>query len=190
MSEDLQLVMRIRAGDLCAFEALYHKYKSSLYHTALAITGDNGAAEELLQDCFIRAHAAIERVDGSRSLSPWLHRIIVNLSYNWATRSQRWPLALDTFVDRLIAGPASSPEYAAEGSELRAAVRDAVVSLSFKQRVVVVLFYFQGFQLSEIAYILDCPIGTVKSRLHRASRALRIQLLADRRLASELVYAT
>jgi RNA polymerase sigma-70 factor (ECF subfamily) len=190
MGEDAQFVMRIRGGDLGAFEALYHKYKRPLYHTALAITGNDGAAEELLQDCFVRAHAAMDRVDSSNSLSPWLHRIIVNLSYNWAKRNQRWPLALDAFVDRLIAGPAVSPEFAAEGSELRAIVRDAVALLSFKQRVVVVLFYFQGFSLAEIAYILDCPLGTVKSRLHRASQALRIQLLEDRRLVGELVYAT
>lgn len=189
MGEDAQLVMRIRGGDLGAFEALYLKYKRPLYHTALAITGNDGAAEELLQDCFVRAHAAMDRVDSSNSLSPWLHRIIVNLSYNWAKRNQRWPLALDAFVDRLIAGPAVSPEYAAEGSELRAIVRDAVALLSFKQRVVVVLFYFQGFSLAEIAYILDCPLGTVKSRLYRASQALRIQLLEDRRLVGELVYA-
>lgn len=190
MGEDAQLVMRIQGGDLGAFEALYHKYKRPLYHTALAITGDDGAAEELLQDCFVRAHAAMDRVNGSNSLSPWLHRIIVNLSYNWVKRNQRWPLGLDTFVDRLIAGPAASPEHAAEGSELRAIVRDAVASLNLKQRVVVILFYFQGFSLTEIAYVLDCPVGTVKSRLHRASQALRTQLLQDRRLAGELVYAT
>jgi RNA polymerase sigma-70 factor (ECF subfamily) len=190
MGEDAQLVMRIQGGDLGAFEALYHKYKRPLYHTALAITGDDGAAEELLQDCFVRAHAAMDRVNGSNSLSPWLYRIIVNLSYNWVKRNQRWPLALDTFVDRLIAGPAASPEHAAEGSELRAVVRDAVASLNLKQRVVVILFYFQGFSLNEIAYVLDCPVGTVKSRLYRASQALRIQLLEDRRLAGELVYAT
>jgi RNA polymerase sigma-70 factor (ECF subfamily) len=190
MGEDAQLVMRIQGGDLGAFEALYHKYKRPLYHTALAITGDDGAAEELLQDCFVRAHAAMDRVNGSNSLSPWLYRIIVNLSYNWVKRNQRWPLALDTFVDRLIAGPAASPEHAAEGSELRAVVRDAVASLNLKQRVVVILFYFQVFSLNEIAYVLDCPVGTVKSRLYRASQALRIQLLEDRRLAGELVYAT
>jgi len=190
MGEDAQLVTQIRGGDLDAFEALYHKYKRSLYHTALAITGNAGAAEEALQDCFVRAYAAIERVDASHPLAPWLHRIIVNLSYNWIGRTQRWPLSLDAFVDRLLCGPASCPEHCAEADELRSIVRDAVGSLSLKQRSVVVLFYFQGFTLAETAYILDCPVGTVKSRLHRASQALRSQLLEDRRLASELAYAT
>jgi RNA polymerase sigma-70 factor (ECF subfamily) len=190
MDEDAQLVARIRGGDLCAFEALYHKYKRSLYHTALAITGNVGAAEEALQDCFVRAYAALDRVDATEPLSPWLHRIIVNVSYNWIARTQRWPLALDAFVDRLLTGPASCPEHYAETSEMRSIVREAVAALGVKQRSVVVLFYFQGFSLAETAYILDCPIGTVKSRLHRASQVLRCQLLEDRRLASELAYAT
>jgi RNA polymerase sigma-70 factor (ECF subfamily) len=190
MSEDAELVSRIRCGDLDAFEALYHKYKRQLYHTALAITGDSGAAEEILQDGFVRVYAAIERVDVSRPLSPWLYRIVVNLSYNWMNHHRHWPLALDTLIEHLIAGPAASPEHAAEGSELRRMVWGAVASLSFKQRSAVVLFYLQGLSLQEIAYILDCPVGTVKSRLHYACKALRKKLSEDRRLTGEVAYGT
>ena len=190
MSEGAELVSRIRCGDLDAFEALYHKYKRQLYHTALAITGDSGAAEEILQDGFVRVYAAIDRVDVSRPLSPWLYRIVVNLSYNWMNHHRHWPLALDTLIEHLIAGPAASPEHAAEGSELRQIVWEAVASLSFKQRSAVVLFYLQGLSLQEIAYILDCPVGTVKSRLHYACKALRKKLSEDRRLTGEVAYGT
>jgi RNA polymerase sigma-70 factor (ECF subfamily) len=190
MSEDAEFVSRILDGDIAAFEALYHKYKRQLYQTALAITGDSGAAEEVLQDSFVRAYAAMERVDASVSLAPWLHRIAVNLSYNWTNRHRRWPLDIDTWIDRLIAGPAASPEHAAEGSEIRDVVLEAVASLGFKQRAVVVLFYLQGFSLSEIAYVLDCPVGTVKSRLHYACKALRQTLRSDRRLTGEVAYGT
>ncbi len=190
MSEDARLVSRICCGDLDAFEALYHKYKRQLYQTALAITGDHGAAEEILQDCFVRAYAAMGRVDTSVSLSPWLHRIAINLSYNWTNRHRQWPLALDAWVDRLIAGPSTSPEHIAEGSELRQIVWKTVASLGFKHRAVIVLFYLQGFSLPEIAYILDCPVGTVKSRLHYACKALRKKLSEDRGLAGRVVYGT
>jgi RNA polymerase sigma-70 factor (ECF subfamily) len=190
MSEDAELVSRIRCGDLDAFEALYNKYKRRLYQTALAITGDSGAAEEILQDGFVRAYAAMGRVNTSTSLSPWLYRIVVNLSYNWTNRNRHWPLALDTLIDRLIAGPTASPEHAAEGSELRQIVWEAVTSLGFKQRSAIVLFYLQGLSLQEIAYILDCPVGTVKSRLHYACKALRTMLSEDRRLTGEVAYGT
>ena len=190
MSEDAELVSRIRCGDLDAFEALYHKYKRRLYQTALAITGDSGAAEEILQDGFVRAYGAMGRVNASTSLSPWLYRIVVNLSYNWANRNRHWPLALDSLIDRLIDGPEASPEHAAEGSELRQIIWEAVSSLGFKQRSAIVLFYLQGLSLREIAYILDCPVGTVKSRLHYACKALRKKLGEDRRLAGEVAYVT
>jgi RNA polymerase sigma-70 factor (ECF subfamily) len=186
MSEDEELVSRMQRGDVAAFEQVYHKYKRRLYQTALAITGDRGAAEEVLQDCFVRAYAARDRVDTSVPISPWLYRIIVNLSYNWANRNRRWPLALEAVAERLSASPVAGPESMAEGSERCLAVREAVAALPVKHRAVVVLFHFQGFSLQEIAYILDCPLGTVKSRLHRACEILRQRLSQDRRLEGEL----
>jgi RNA polymerase sigma-70 factor, ECF subfamily len=176
MSEDAELVARICRGDLNALEALYHKYEGPLYRTALAITGDRGAAEEVLQDCFVRAYGAIERADGSVSLGPWLHRIVANLSYNWMSRTRQPLVAIDELLERLAAGPTASPELMAEGGELRDTVLEAVNSLAVKQRAVVVLYYFQGFSQAEIGYILNCPVGTVKSRLHRACRDLRLRL--------------
>jgi RNA polymerase sigma-70 factor (ECF subfamily) len=190
MSEDAELVSRIRSGDLDAFETLYHRYKRQLYQAALAITGDTGSAEEILQDCFVRAYGAMGRVDTSRPLAPWLYRIAVNLSYNWINRHRHWPLSLDMLIEHLIANPAASPEHAAEGSEVRECVWEAVASLGFKQRAAVVLFYVQGLSLQEIAYVLDCPVGTVKSRLHYACKALRKKLSEDRRLSGEVAYGT
>lgn len=189
LSEDAEFVTRICRGDLQAFEALYHKYKTQLYRTALAITADSGAAEEILQDAFVRAYRAIDRANGWASLSPWLHRIVVNLSCNWIKRNRQWVLPLDTWLDRLVV-PAVAPEVAAESIELGEIVREALAGLGLKHRAVIVLFYLQGFSLSEIAYILDCPVGTVKSRLHYACRALRKKLTEDRRLTGEVVYGT
>ena len=188
-SEDAGLVARIRRGDLDAFEFLYRKYRTRLYRTALAITGDRGAAEEILQDAFVRAYAAMGKVDGCASLSPWLHRIVVNLSCNWSRRNRQWWVPLDTWMDRL-AVPALLPEHTAEAIELGEIVREALGRLSFDQRAVIALYYVQGFSLLEIAYILDCPVGTVKSRLHYACQALRKRLKEDKRLTGEVVYGT
>jgi RNA polymerase sigma-70 factor (ECF subfamily) len=189
MHEDEELVSRIRQGDLGAFETLYDKYKLPLYRTALAITRDHGTAEEILQDAFVRAYAALDRVDATVSLAPWLHRIAVNLSCNWTRRKQQFPVALDEVLDDLTLAAPLRPEELAEGNELSAIIRQAVDALSFKRRVVIVLYYLQGFSLQEIAYILNCPVGTVKSRLHYATRSLRVKLSKDRRLREVLAYA-
>ncbi len=176
MQDDGVLIRRIREGDLQAFEELYSRYRSPIFQTALAITHDRQAAEEILQDCFVRAYAHIDQVDPSVSLSPWLHRIAVNLSYNWSTRRRLWLVPLEEVWEHLLAAAGHDPERAAEQAELREAVRRAIDSLGFKHKVVVVLFFLHGFQLSEIAYILDCPEGTVKSRLHYACKRLRERL--------------
>lgn len=188
VEDDAILISRIRKGDLEAFEALYHRHKTRVYHTALAITHDEGAAEEILQDCFVRAYRHMNRLDTTYPISPWLHRIAVNLSYNWTIRQRRRALPLEEVTERLVAGPQSSPERAAEHSELQGLVQEAIDSLSFPHQIVVILYYLQGFTLSEIAYILDCPTGTVKSRLHYACKNLRKHLSADRRLPQEVIY--
>ncbi len=188
MLDDADLVPRIQKGDLDAFEELYHKYKGELYRTALAITGDLGAAEELLQDCFLRAYDHMDSVDGCSSLRPWLHRIIVNLSYNWAAKKRLRLVSLEDAFDRLLSLPRSSPERAVEREEVLQVLDDAIRSLSMPKRVVIVLFYLQGFSLAEIAYVLDCPVGTVKSRLHGARAILKRRLMADSRIPREGAY--
>lgn len=187
--EDVGLIARIRAGEAAAFERLYDKYKRRLYQTALAITGDRGAAEEVVQDCFVRAHRAMSTVVPTGSLSPWLHRIAVNLACNWVRRNRRWLAALDVWLERLIA-PGLAPDQAAEQVEVGEVVRQALHSLTSTQRAVIVLYYGQGFALAEVAYIMNCPVGTAKSRLHYACRALRERLREDSRLPSEFIYGT
>lgn len=185
MCQDAELIALIRSGDLSAFQALYNKYKVPVFQTALAITRDHYAAEEILQDCFVRAYLNIDRLDGSTSISPWLHRIAVNLAYNWVLR-RRWTLPLEDIVDCLVAGPRTSPEHHLEEDELQRTLREAVDSLPFRQRVVLILYYLQGFSLGEIAQILDCPVGTVKSRLHYACEKLRAKL--ERKFQSQTAY--
>jgi len=188
LSEDGQLISQIRQGNILALKALYEKYRAQVYRTALAITRDREAAEDILQDCFLRVYTYIDRLDGSLPLSPWLYRVTVNLSYNWANRRRRWLQPLDEVIDRLVAGPRTLPESVLEKGELQRVIQKTIASLSFEHRVVIVLFYLDGFSLNEIAYIMDCPMGTVKSRLHYARRNLRCKLERDRRLSPEVAY--
>jgi len=188
LSEDGQLISQIRQGNILALKALYEKYRAQVYRTALAITRDREAAEDILQDCFLRVYTYIDRLDGSLPLSPWLYRVTVNLSYNWANRRRRWLQPLDEVIDRLVAGPRTLPESVLEKGELQRVIQKTIASLSFEHRVVIVLFYLDGFSLNEIAYIMDCPMGTVKSRLHYARRNLRRKLERDRRLSPEVAY--
>ena len=188
INEDRQLIARTRRGDYAAFETLYDKYKGQVYRTALAIVREQGAAEDILQDCFIKVYTNIDRIDSSRPLIPWLYRVTVNLSYNWVTRRKRWLIPLETVIDRLTTAPRTSPEQVLEENELRHVVQEAIYSLTFEQRVVLILFYLNNFSIREIAYILDVPEGTIKSRLYYGRENLRQKLLSDQRLSLGVAY--
>lgn len=188
VNEEARLIARAKEGDIGALEALYEQYKNSVYRTALAITRDRAAAEEILQDAFLRAFRHIDSVHDGGPMGPWLHRIAINLSYTWAKKRKRWFLSLEQVVDRLVAAPKTSPEHRVEQNELQQVVREAIAQLEFPHRATIVLFYLEGLSLVEIAEIMDCPVGTVKSRLYYGREKLRAALLADRRLPQMIAY--
>ncbi len=188
VNEEARLIARAKEGDIEAFEALYTTYKNSIYRTTLAITRDRVVAEEILQDTFLRAFRHIDNVHEGSSISPWLHRIAINLSYTWSKKRSRWLTPLEQVVDRLVSTSGSSPEHAMEQRELRQVVREAIDQLEFPHRATIVLFYLEGFSLAEIAEIMDVPAGTVKSRLYYGREKLREALLADRRLPRAVAY--
>ena len=185
---DELLITQIRGGDIKALETLYDKYKTQIYRTALAVTRDQLAAEDILQDTFLRLHANVHRLDGSVPIAPWLHRVTVNLSYNWHARDRRWVHSLEGVIENLVGSGQRSLYRQAEHAELQDVVHKAISTLSFNQRVVVVLFYLGSFSLEEIAYILDCPVGTVKSRLHYARHNLRRWLEREGYWRPEVAY--
>ncbi len=182
---DKRLVDAARAGDTRAFDALFYRYRDGIYRVALAVTRDPGAAEEILVDTFARSHRALARLEPQNSLRPWLYRVALNLSYNRRPRGRFTLEPLDAASEGLLEAEEDSPQLLAERGELQRAVLDAVEGLSFKHRVVVILHHLHGMDLAEIAEIVDCPVGTVKSRLHYALRRLRTSLLADRRIDLE-----
>jgi RNA polymerase sigma-70 factor (ECF subfamily) len=178
--EDGELIARIREGDLTALGELYDKYRLQVFHTALAITRDRNVAEDILQECFLKVHAHAGHLNGDLPLAPWLYRVTVNLAYTWVTRNSKWSTSLEELVerfDRLIASPRAGPEPQLEQQDLQSSLQRAIESLPFNRRVAVILHYLGGLDLKEIAYILDCPVGTVKSRLHYGRQALRAQLV-------------
>lgn len=182
---DHELVYAARDGETAAFDALFYKYRDGIFRLGLAITKDPSSAEEIVVDTFARAHRALARLEPDSSLRPWLYRVAVNLSYNRRPRKGVVLSSLDDAVDEALANEDGSPSYQAEQAELRRLVLGAVEELGPKHRLVVVLQYLNGLNLAEIAEVMDCPVGTVKSRLHYALRRLRTHLAAHPELGIE-----
>jgi RNA polymerase sigma-70 factor (ECF subfamily) len=177
-SSDSEIIAQAQGGDLRAFETLYRKHEHQVYRTALAILGDSQTAEEVLQDCFLRAYKHLHRLNGEPSVSPWLHRVAVNLCYSHLRRNylSQVTVSLENLSNCLFPSLGPSPEESTQDSEISAVIRSGIAALDLKHRSVVVLYYLQEFSLEEVAYILDCPVGTVKSRLHYARQELSRRL--------------
>ncbi len=190
MHEDGYWLEQLRQGDQSAFERLYAKYSAPLYRAVVVITRDHAAAEEILQESFVRLYKHAARLDRERPVLPWLHRVAINLSYNWLMRDRLRFTSLDHLVEHWKLRLTNKVEIERE-YEVRAridAVHEAIARLGFDQRVVIALFYLQGFSLAEVAEILDVPLGTAKSRLHYARKALERTLMADAQLRGVIAY--
>lgn len=179
--EDAALLRRMQSDDLDGFEAFFERYRTSIYRTAYGLTGDPQAAEEVLQDTFARAYWRRHVLRPDVSPLPWLHRVAANLCYSRLGRRRLPSVPIGETVVGVVRDLAIEPAEHAEQQELRSIVRDGVAHLPLKHQSVVILYYLQGLSLQETAEVLDVRLGTVKSRLHYALRALRARLEGDRR---------
>jgi RNA polymerase sigma-70 factor, ECF subfamily len=178
---DAELLRRVQADDLDAFEEFFARYRNPIYRTAYGLTGDRHAAEEILQDTFARAYRHRQTFRRDVSPLPWLHRVSLNLCYSRLSRRRLDASPIDEAAEHGVADDRPLPAERAEQSELRQIVREGIAALPEKHQSVVVLYYLHRLSLQETAQVLGIQLGTVKSRLHYALRNLRVQLEGDRR---------
>lgn len=174
---DADLLQAICTDDMYALQTLFDRYRTQIYQTALGIVRDPHLAEEVLQDCLYRLYRYADRIDGSTPIAPWLYRVTVNLCYSrLKARRRHWAESFHDMAERLRAGSRTQPEQVAEHHEMQAVIRATLKRLSPQHRAVLVLHYFHDYSLAEIASILECPEGTIKSRLFYARKVLKDQL--------------
>jgi RNA polymerase sigma-70 factor (ECF subfamily) len=178
----------MQQGSLEALGELYDRHRQVVYRTALAITGDGDAANDLLQDVFLRLFRFAERIDCHRPLEPWLYRMTINLAYTWIKRDRRWYRPLENLVEWIVGSDENHPLSIIEQKDDWQQVQRAVSALPIPQRIVIVLYYLNDLSLQEISEILNIPVGTVKSRLHYGRHMLKKSLGLLREVVPDLTY--
>ncbi|HEX3872830.1 MAG TPA: RNA polymerase sigma factor [Solirubrobacteraceae bacterium] len=160
-------------GDAAALEALFTAFWPQCHRAAWLITRDHSAAEDIAQEGFLAAVAALDRFDRSRRLGPWLHTIVARRAIDYARAR--------TVRREVRDGPADSGPSADEPqtSGPSADLLDALAGLHHERRVVVVLRHLLDLSPRQIAEILDVPVGTVNSRMRRALDQLRTDIERD-----------
>lgn len=177
--DDFGLVAATRAGDDKAFGVLVQRYQDRLHATLHRLVGCPEDARDLVQDAFMRAYEKLGKFHGESGFYTWIYRIAVNLTLS-DRRKRRAPirvsLSRSDHVDPADDSGAGDPARPLERAEQDALVHAALMELPKDHRLVVVMKDQDGLRYEEIAKILDIPIGTVRSRLHRARVELRDRL--------------
>lgn len=169
------LVLLLQEENLDALGELYNRYKNMVFRTALAITGDPEAASDLLQDVFLRLYRYAERINIERPIEPWLYRMTANLSYNWVKRQKRFIIPWES-ISEWFGTRSKNPSEIIEKKDNWKQVQTALMKLSLRHRVVIVLYYLDDLSIKEIAEVLEVPQGTVKSRLYKGRIVLRNEI--------------
>jgi RNA polymerase sigma-70 factor (ECF subfamily) len=177
----IALYRRCTAQDRAAFAELFRHYHRRVFGSALFITHRADAAEEIVQLVFIELFTAFRRFDPERPFLPWLYRIVHDVSMDYLRRDRRGahlPLPTTEWrLDALLgADPDPGPAERAERAELQEAIWRALEQLPMHHRAILVLRHYGQLSEAEMAQALGCRRGTVKSRLHRAHRALAAEL--------------
>jgi RNA polymerase sigma-70 factor, ECF subfamily len=178
-----ELIGRAQAGEAAAFEQLAAQHAAPLWRCAFTLGKDAHWAEDLAQETLIEAWRCLPRFDGRCRFSTWLYGILRHRFLKGRPRRDAVQFVADDVLGQQR-NAASSPDRSAEGSEDARRVRQAVASLPEEHRLVVELRFFAGATLDEMAAALDCPLGTIKSRLHYALEKLRQMDLAVNLFAS------
>lgn len=187
--------MRVLAGasvvssnpphEIEAFEALLERYGRRIYQLAYRMAGNDADAKDLTQEAFIRVYRAFARIDPQANLESWLYRIVTNLYIDMLRRRPKARIeSLDAplvtakgdAVAREVPDESADPEGTVLNAQLDADIQRALGALSVDLRMVVVLSDVEGQSYEEISEALRIPVGTVKSRLHRARRLLQTRL--------------
>jgi RNA polymerase sigma-70 factor (ECF subfamily) len=173
---DAECVKRVQRGDTQSFEILVRRHQKTTFNLIYRFLGDYDEATETAQEVFLSAYRSIQQFRGDANFATWLYRIAFNHA---SSRRKSLNSKLQRHValeDEVVADCSADPETSAERREIQQCVQQALNSLDRDDAQIILLRDLQDVRYEDIAETLDVPVGTVKSRLHRARQALRTSL--------------
>ena len=178
-SLDQKLVERVQQGDKRAFDLLVQKYQHKVLNLITRYVKNPSEAQDVAQEAFIKAYRALATFRGDSAFYTWLYRIAVNTSKNYLTSQSRRPPASDVdaqdaeFYDGgEVLHETATPEGMALTDEIRQEVFGSIEDLPGELKTAIRLREFEGMSYDEIAEVMECPVGTVRSRIFRAREAI------------------
>ncbi len=178
-ASDLALVKRVQQGDRSAFDLLVVKYQHKILKLIMRYVRDPSEALDVAQEAFLKAYRAIRSFRGDSAFYTWLYRIAINTAKNHVVALGRKPLYYDLDLQESDGGEVfaklkdiDTPEHLTLSEELRATIDKAIRDLPEDLRTAILLREIEGMSYEEIAQTMECPVGTVRSRIFRAREAI------------------
>jgi RNA polymerase sigma-70 factor (ECF subfamily) len=177
-ADDPRLIAECLQGNTAAFGVLVRRYQERLYHSVYRLVENSEDAQDVVQEAFLNAYQSLDRFKGDSLFFTWLYRIAVNTAISFK-RKHRVMVRMEMRsngeqeIEPLDPSAASRPEHALEQAEQETRVRQALARLSPEHRTVLVMKDMEGHKYETMAEVLQVPIGTIRSRLHRARLELR-----------------
>jgi RNA polymerase sigma-70 factor (ECF subfamily) len=184
-TSDLGLVQRVQRGDKTAFDLLVRKYQHKVIKLVTRYLRNPSDAEDVAQEAFIKAYRAMPQFRGDSAFYTWLYRIAINTAKNAIVSRDRNPVEFDLDMQAIEESQSmqarladtTTPESLLQTEEIRTTVNQAIDALPEDLRTAIVLRELEGLSYEDIALAMECPVGTVRSRIFRAREAI------DRRLS-------
>lgn len=181
---DQQLVERVQRGDKAAFDLLVVKYQRKIFRLLSRLIRDSAEVEDVAQEAFIKAYRALPNFRGDSAFYTWLYRIAINTAKNWlVSQGRRAPTSTETeieeaetFDDGEQLRDLNTPDAMLLTRQVGDAVNRAIEALPEDLKTAIVLRELEGLSYEEIAETMNCPIGTVRSRIFRAREAIAEEL--------------
>lgn len=178
---DAELIADCLNGQTQAFGTLVTRYQNRLYNSLVSVLGSPEDARDVAQEAFVLAFRKLHTFRGRSAFYSWLFRIALNAAASLQRKPSRVNVSIDAAREQsgkepVDVHPTAQPGFAMEVSERQALVRSALAALPTEYRTVLVLKEMEDLKYEEIAAIVDCPVGTVRSRIHRARIELRAKL--------------
>ena len=178
-SSDKKLVKRVQKGDKGAFDLLVLKYQHKIVNLVMRYVRDPELALDITQEAFIKAYRALPRFRGDSAFYTWMYRIAVNTAKNHLAAQRRRPMNVELDLQdpeqydlHAKLKETDTPEGVALSNELRESVERAIAALPEDLRTAIILRELEGMSYEEIAQTMECPVGTVRSRIFRARDAI------------------
>ena len=182
--DDLLIVQRVQAGDKLAFNLLVNKYHRRVARLLTRMVRNQEDIEDVVQETFIKAYRAIGNFRGDSAFYTWIYRIAINTAKNLLVTQGRRPSTLkesndgdsETFEDNAALSNIDTPESLYQTKQIGESVNEAMAALPEELRSAIVMREIDGLSYEEIAAAMDCPIGTVRSRIFRARESIAAKI--------------